>query len=333
MARPRIFIDGHVGTTGLRIRDWLAGRPDVVLVALEESARKDSAARRALANESDLVVLCLPDDAAREAVLGIENPATRIVDASSAHRVAEGWTYGLPELSAAQRVAVAASQRVANPGCYPVSMILCLRPLIEAGLLAPDAPITLHALSGYTGGGRSLIERWEDPERGLLRLPYEAPYALDRVHKHVAEMTRYAGLAHEPYFVPAVGPFATGMRVEIPLHAGILSRGASAKAIWERLATRYAGEPFVRVAPFEESLGSDERRFDPLVCNGTNRVELHVAPHPSGHVLLVGLLDNLGKGAAGCAIQNLNLMLALGETTGLPGSPPGPNGLSDPGVA
>jgi len=317
MARPRVFIDGHVGTTGLRIREWLAGREDLELLAIDEAARKDEAARRALLNRADLVVLCLPDDAAREAVGWIESPTTRVVDASTAHRVAPGWTFGLPEVSPAQRAAVAASRRVSNPGCYPVSVILGLRPLIEAGLLPADAPVTVHALSGYTGGGRSLIERWEDPERALLRLPFEAPYALDRVHKHVPEMTKYAGLAHEPFFVPAVGPFATGMRVEIPLHASLLPPGASAKAIWELLATRYAGEPFVRVAPFEESLGSDERRYDPLACNGTNRVELHVAPNPLGHVLLVGLLDNLGKGAAGCAIQNLNLMLGLGETTGL----------------
>jgi len=317
MARPRVFIDGHVGTTGLRIREWLAGREDLELLAIDEAARKDEAARRALLNRADLVVLCLPDDAAREAVGWIESPTTRVVDASTAHRVAPDWTFGLPEVSPAQRAAVAASRRVSNPGCYPVSVILGLRPLIEAGLLPADAPVTVHALSGYTGGGRSLIERWEDPERALLRLPFEAPYALDRVHKHVPEMTKYAGLAHEPFFVPAVGPFATGMRVEIPLHASLLPPGASAKAIWELLATRYAGEPFVRVAPFEESLGSDERRYDPLACNGTNRVELHVAPNPLGHVLLVGLLDNLGKGAAGCAIQNLNLMLGLGETTGL----------------
>jgi N-acetyl-gamma-glutamyl-phosphate reductase len=318
MTRPRVFIDGHVGTTGLRIREWLAGREDVELLAIDETARKDEGARRALLNQADLVVLCLPDDAAREAVGWIESPTTRVVDASTAHRVAPGWTFGLPEVSPAQRAAVVASRRVSNPGCYPVSVILGLRPLIEAGLLPADAPVSVHALSGYTGGGRSLIERWEDPERALLRLPFEAPYALDRVHKHVPEMTKYAGLAHEPFFVPAVGPFATGMRVEIPLHASLLAPGASAKAIWELLATRYAGEPFVRVAPFEESLGSDERRYDPLVCNGTNRVELHVAPNPLGHVLLIGLLDNLGKGAAGCAIQNLNLMLGLGETTGLP---------------
>jgi len=181
----------------------------------------------------------------------------------------------------------------------------------------PHAPLSVHALSGYTGGGRTLIERWEDPERALLRLPFEAPYALDREHKHVPEMTRWSGLVREPQFVPAVGPFPTGMRVLIPLHAGVLARGASGKAVWEALAARYAGEPFVRVGPYAEELPQDERRFDPRACNDTNRVELHVVPNPGGHVLLVGLLDNLGKGAAGSAIQNLNLALGRPETEGL----------------
>lgn len=317
MTAPRIFVDGHQGTTGLRIRDWLMGRDDLELLEIEEPLRKDAAARRDRLNEADLVVLCLPDEAAREAVSWIANPATRVIDASTAHRVAPGWVYGLPEISPAQRAAVAASRRVSSPGCYPVSVILGLRPLVEAGLLPADATITVHALSGYTGGGRSLIERWEDPERALLELRFEAPYALDRVHKHVPEMTRYAGLAREPQFVPAVGPFATGMRVEIPLHAAILAPGATAKAVWEALSTRYHGEPFVRVAAFEEEIAPDERRFDPCACNGTNRIELHVVANPAGHVLLVGILDNLGKGAAGAAIQNLNAMLGLAETTGL----------------
>lgn len=315
----RVFVDGHQGTTGLRIRDWLAGRTDLDVVEIAEARRKDPAARREHLNAADVVVLCLPDDAAREAVSWIESPTTRVIDASTAHRTQAGWTYGLPELSPAQREALRTSRRISNPGCYPISLVLGLRPLIEAGLLPADAPITIHALSGYTGGGRQLIERWEDPERALRQLPFEAPYALDRVHKHVAEMTRWSGLSREPQFVPAVGPFPTGMRVEIPLHAAVLARGASGKAVWEALATRYSGEPFVRVAPYAEELPQDERRFDPRACDGTNRVELHVVPNPGGHVLLVGLLDNLGKGAAGSAIQNLNLVLGRAETEGLRG--------------
>jgi N-acetyl-gamma-glutamyl-phosphate reductase len=313
-----VFIDGHAGTTGLRIREWFADRTDLELLSPGEASRKDPQARRELLNRADLVVLCLPDETAREAVTWVENPATKIVDASSAHRVAEGWTYGLPEATPEQRNRIAASRRVSNAGCYPVSVILGLRPLLDAGLLSRDAPITVHALSGYSGGGRSKIERWEDPSLGLSTLPYEAPYALAQVHKHVAEMTRYSGLEREPQFIPAVGPFKVGMRVEIPLHADLLPEGTSAKTIWEALQRRYAEEPFVCVAPLREDPGEDERDLDPRVLNGTNRVELQVVPNPLGHVLLVGRLDNLGKGAAGTAIQNLNLMLGRPETEGLP---------------
>lgn len=317
MSRPRVFVDGHAGTTGLRIRDWLAERSDLELVTLDEARRKDPGARRELLNEADLSVLCLPDEAAREAASWVSSPRARIVDASTAHRVAEGWVYGLPELDPGQRERLAAAGRVSNPGCYPSPVILALRPLVERGLLPVGAPLAVHALSGYSGGGRSLIERWEDPDRGLLVLPYAAPYALERVHKHVPEMQRYTGLELAPQFLPAVGAFRTGMRVEIPLHAGLLARGASGKALWETLAERYRGEPFVRVREYADPFESDEGTLDPRCCNGTNRLELAVIPNPAGHVLLVGLLDNLGKGASGGAIQCLNLMLGLPEESGL----------------
>lgn len=314
---PGVFIDGHAGTTGLRIRALLADRADLRLLSIDEARRKDESARRALLNEADVVVLCLPDDAARDAVHWIERAQVRAIDASTAHRTSEGWAYGLPELSPAQRDVIAASRRVSNPGCYPTGVILLLRPLIDAGLLCADAPVSVHALSGYSGGGRPLIERWEDPARALLRLPFEAPYALDRVHKHVPEMTLHSGLLRPPVFVPAVGPFATGMRVEIPLHASLLPGGTHGKALHDALVARYAREPFVRVAPLHESVPADEHVFDPRACEGTNRIELHVVPSPAGHVLLVALLDNLGKGAAGACVQNLNLLLGLDETTGL----------------
>ncbi|MBM4265056.1 MAG: N-acetyl-gamma-glutamyl-phosphate reductase [Deltaproteobacteria bacterium] len=317
MARPRIFVDGHVGTTGLRIREWLAPRRDLELLEPDEAQRKDAGVRRDLANRADVVVLCLPDDAAREAAGWIENEETRVVDASTAHRVEPGWVYGLPEISAAQREAVSSAKRLSNPGCYPTSVILGLRPLVEEGLLPSSAPVTVHALSGYTGGGRGLIERWEDPALGLAHLPHEAPYALERSHKHVPEMVQYTGLASSPQFVPAVGPFRCGMRVEMPLHASVLANGASGKRIHELLRERYDGTRFVRVAPLREPLATDERSFDPQACNDTNRVELHVLPHPDGHVLLIGLLDNLGKGASGAAIQSMNLMLGLDESEGL----------------
>ncbi|HTY18548.1 MAG TPA: N-acetyl-gamma-glutamyl-phosphate reductase [Myxococcota bacterium] len=315
--RPRVFIDGHAGTTGLRIRDGLAGRDDLELLTLPEPQRKDAGARREALRGADLAVLCLPDDAAREVAGWAEGSRVRVLDASTAHRVAEGWVYGLPELEAGQRDAIAAAPRVSNPGCYPTGVVLLLRPLVDAQLLPREAPLSIRALSGYSGGGHALIERWEDPALGLQRLVYEAPYSLERVHKHVPEMQRFSGLAREPQFVPAVGPFRCGMRVEVPLHAELLARGATGKAIWEAIAERYRGERFVRVAPYAEPAAVSERSLDPQAANDTNRVDLFVLPHPSGHVLLVAILDNLGKGAAGAAIQNLNRMLGLDEAKGL----------------
>jgi N-acetyl-gamma-glutamyl-phosphate reductase len=318
MAKPRLFIDGHAGTTGLRIRQWLAEREDVSLWTLDESERKSEPARRKALAECDLAILCLPDDAAREAAGWAEESGTRLLDASSSHRVAEGWVYGLPELAAAQRGAIREARRVTNPGCYPTGFVLLVRPLVDAGLLPADAPLSIHALSGYSGGGRTLIERWESSETGLQGLPFEAPYALERVHKHVPEMQRYAGLVRPPQFVPAVGPFYCGMRVEVPLHASLLAPGVTGEAAWQALDQRYRGEPFVEVGPWSGLEPVDEWRLDPTALNDTNRIRLHVFPNPAGHLLLVALLDNLGKGAAGAAIQSLNLMLGLGEQTGLP---------------
>lgn len=315
MARE-IYIDGHVGTTGLRIRDWLAERTDLSLRTLPEVERKDPAGRQAAVAAAEVAILCLPDEAAREAAAWAEAAGTRVIDASMAHRVAEGWVFGLPELQPGQREAIAGAQHVTNPGCYSQGFILLVRPLVDAGLLPESAPLTIQGLSGYTGGGRSMIERWEDPEQGLLSLPHPAPYALERVHKHVPEMMAYARVGQEPQFLPAVGPFRCGMRVTVPLHAAWLD-GASGKAIHEALAARYAGERFVRVAPFREPPETDERSLDPQACNDTNRIDLHVLPHPSGHVALVAILDNLGKGACGNAIQSLNLLLGLPEETGL----------------
>jgi N-acetyl-gamma-glutamyl-phosphate reductase len=317
MGKPCVFVDGHAGTTGLRIHERLRARDDLALVTLEGERRKDPGARREALNGADVVVLCLPDDAARDAVEWIEEPHVRVLDASTAHRVTDGWIFGLPEMEAEQRARIAGASRVSNPGCYSTPVILLLRPLVDGGLIAPDAPVVIHALSGYSGGGRSLIERWEDPDRGLLQLVYPAPYALDRVHKHVPEMTQHTGLRSAPVFLPSVGPFHTGMRVEIPLHAGWLPAGTSGKSVWEAVQARYSAEPFVQVHPFVEPFESDERTFDPRASNGTNRVDLWVISNPAGHVVLVGCLDNLGKGASGAAVQNLNLMLGLPEARGL----------------
>jgi N-acetyl-gamma-glutamyl-phosphate reductase len=311
----KLFIDGHAGTIGLRIRELVAARGDLQVLEIAEHRRKDPSARRELLNACDVAILCLPDEAAVEAVALIENPAVRVIDGSTAHRVAEGWVYGLPELSPSQRAAVAASKRVSNPGCYPTGVSLLIRPLVEAGLLPDTSALSIHALSGYSGGGKSLIEKWESPAAGLAGLPFEAPYALDRKHKHVPEMMRYGSLRTEPYFVPAVGAFRCGMRIEIPLHAAQLG-GTRARALWEAYRARYAGERFIRVSELA-SAALDERSLDPTRHNGTNTVELVVVPHPSGHVLLVALLDNLGKGASGAAVQSLNLMLGLAEDSGL----------------
>lgn len=315
---PKVYIDGHVGTTGLRIRDWLAGRRDIEVSTLEENQRKEHAARRAAIEAADLTLLCLPDQAAVEAAQWAGECATRVIDASAVHRVADGWIYGLPELGEARREAIRNARFVANPGCYPSAFILLIRPLVDAGLLPHNAPVSIHALSGYSGGGRGLIEKWESPEQDLSSLPYEAPYALGAQHKHVPEMLAYSGLTVEPQFIPAVGPFRCGMRVEVPIPLGMLPTGGNSMEISETLRKRYDGEPFVRVIHHSEPQETHERSFDPRVCNDTNLIQIHVLPHPSGHTLLVALLDNLGKGASGVAIQNLNLMLGLPEPTCLP---------------
>jgi N-acetyl-gamma-glutamyl-phosphate reductase len=317
MSTPRIFIDGHAGTTGLRIRDWLADRDDVELITLNEDDRKADAARRNAIGESDLAILCLPDDAARVAATWGAETGTRILDTSSSHRVANGWVYGLPELVPGHRNKIQDAERVTNPGCYSSSFILLVRPLIDAGLLPANVAMSVHALSGYSGGGKSLIERWESTDTGLQGHLFEAPYAVDRVHKHIPEMQRYSGLLKAPQFVPAVGPFVCGMRIQVPIHQSLLASGVTGKSVWSALSERYRDEPFVEVAPFPNENSIDEWSLDPTALNDTNQIRLHVFPNPAGHLLLVGLLDNLGKGASGVAIQSLNLMLGLKEGIGL----------------
>lgn len=318
MSKHRIFIDGHAGTTGLRIREWLEGRDDLEIWTLPEAERKSQAARKAAIAEAEVSVLCLPDDAAVEAGLWARESGGRVIDASSSHRTADGWIYGLPELTPGHRREIANAQLVSNPGCYPSAFIPLIRPLVDEGLLDRAAALSIHGLSGYSGGGKGLIERWEDPDQGRVGLAYEAPYALERIHKHVPEMHRYAALEHAPQFVPAVGAFACGMRVEVPIHESLLRRDADGETVWKTLADRYADEPFLSVAPFRGLEPVDDFSLDPQALNDTNRARLHVIENAAGHLLLVGLLDNLGKGASGVAIQSLNLMLGLDEATGLP---------------
>jgi N-acetyl-gamma-glutamyl-phosphate reductase len=315
---PKIYIDGQAGTTALRIREWLKCRDDLEVVTVPEELRKDPEIRKKALKEANVVLLCLPDDAAKEAAAWLADSPLRILDASTAHRVSDAWIYGLPELVAGQREQIAQAQRVANPGCYASAVILLLRPLIDAGLLAPDTPLAIHALSGYSGGGRSMIERWEDPKRNLLKLAHEAPYSIAKFHKHIPEIMRHSGVDAEPHFLPNVGPFRCGMRVEIMIPAKVRLKAGSGKAMWEILSARYQKEEFVNVEPLMDASEADELTFDPQALNDTNRISLTVLPHQSGHVLLMARLDNLGKGAAGVAIQNLNLMLGVPEDTGLP---------------
>jgi N-acetyl-gamma-glutamyl-phosphate reductase len=317
--RPKIYIDGQAGTTALRIREWLAGRDDVEVVTLPEELRKDAQARKQALREAAIVLLCLPDDAAKDAAAWLADSPVRILDASTAHRVNEGWVYGLPELVSGQRERIANAPRVANPGCYASAVILLTRPLIDAALIAPDTPLSIHALSGYSGGGRALIERWEDLQRGLLRLGYEAPYSVSEVHKHIPEIMRHGALTTEPQFLPSVGPFRCGMRVQIMIPAKALPKSTTAQTIWDALASRYEKEKFIELEPLTDASEIDELSFDPQANNETNRISLRVLPHQSNHVVLVARLDNLGKGAAGDAIQNLTLRLGVPEATGLPG--------------
>lgn len=317
MPTPKVYIDGSAGTTGLRIQDRLATRDDIEVTILPEGDRRNPKLRRNATANADLTILCLPDDAAIEAAVWANEENTKVVDASTAHRVNDEWAFGLPEMTPNQREKITNAQNVSNPGCYPTGMILSIRPLIQNGMLNNDAPITIHALSGYTGGGKTLIAKWEDERPDLVNLPFESPYALHTQHKHVPEMKKYTGLTLEPQFIPSVGPFPTGMRLEIPLHKGLISEGVTANEIWEVIDQRYANEQFVKVNRIEDTLTYSDPAFDPRSTNGTNRCDISIMPNLLGHVMIIIQIDNLGKGASGAAIQNMNLMLGLPENAGL----------------
>ncbi len=316
----KVFIDGEVGTTGLQIRKRLEARADIELLHLPENRRKDTGARAEMLNAADLAMLCLPDDAAREAAALVENPDTRLIDASTAHRVDPDWVYGLPEFDAEQPARIAGAKRVTNPGCYALASVALLRPLIAAGLVPAETAISINAVSGYSGGGRKLIEQFENPNSPeAISAPFRV-YALGLTHKHVPEIYRRSGLALRPLFVPSVGRFRQGMIVQIPLHLGALPARPRAVNLHEALARHYAGRRFVEVAPLDETLAM--AHLDPEGLNGPNLVRLHVfANEAEGHAVLVALLDNLGKGASGQAVQNMNLMLGLAEDTGLEAAP------------
>lgn len=306
-----VFIDGAAGTTGLEIADRLSGRADLQLIRLDETRRKDPQARREALNDADAVILCLPDEAAREAVALVDNPRTRVIDASSAHRVSDGWTYGFPELEPGQRAVIAGATRVSNPGCYPTGFLALVRPLIRVGLIDPATPLTVNAVSGYSGGGKSMIAAFEDAgAQGATETAFRL-YALNLAHKHVAEMQGHAGLRHPPLFTPAVTRTHRGMIVEVPL---VVAPPLS--AMRDVLSENYAGEPLVAVAGADETDGLSLVAIEQLA--DTDRIELFVFGNDTARqARLVAVLDNLGKGAAGAAVQNLNLMLGLDEFSGL----------------
>ena len=312
----KIFIDGEAGTTGLQIRERLEARGDLELLVIDPDRRKDEGARRDLLNFADVVVLCLPDEAARQSVALIENNSTRVIDASTAHRIAPGWVYGFAEMAEGQREAIAAAARVTNPGCYPTGMIALVRPLVEAGLVPPVWPVTVNAVSGYSGGGRSMIAEFEDlASAAFTQEPFRL-YGLSLQHKHVPEMQLYAGLENRPLFAPSVGRFYKGMLVEAPLQLWSLPAQPTLEEVHEVLQEAYPQGGFVEVASLEECRSL--KGLDPEGLNGSNLMKLYVfGDEDEGQARLVALLDNLGKGASGAAVQNLNIMLGLDEGLGL----------------
>jgi N-acetyl-gamma-glutamyl-phosphate reductase len=300
----RAFVDGQEGTTGLRIHEYLAQRSDIEVLRIDADKRKDAAERARLLNAADVAFLCLPDAAAMEAAALVTNPNTCLIDASTAHRTAPGWVFGLPELAPGQRAALRATKRIANP----------LRPLVDAGLLPATLPITATSITGYSGGGKKMIEQYQ--AGGDVRLNAPRAYALGLAHKHIPEMTTHTGLATKPIFMPIVGPFYKGLAVSVPLHLSQLRAGTTAEHLHAALTERYAGERFIRVMPLRDPATLEDGAFDPQASNDTNRVDLFVFGNES-QVLLMARLDNLGKGASGAAVQSMNVHLGVDEGLGL----------------
>ena len=310
----RVFVDGHEGTTGLRIHEYLAARSDIELLVIDSAKRKDASERARLLNAADVAFLCLPDAAAKEAVALVSNPATCVIDASTAHRTQAGWAFGLPELHAGQRDAIRQAKRIANPGCHASAFILALRPLVDAGLVPRDARISCNSITGYSGGGKTMIAQYE--AGGDAKLLSPRPYALSLTHKHQPEMAAHTGLANPPLFQPIVGPFYKGLAVSVPLHFADLKPGTTAEQLHAVLAARYSGEPFIRVLPLRDEAQLAEGFYDVQANNDSNRVDLLVLASER-HAMVMARLDNLGKGASGAAVQSMNVHLGCDEGLGL----------------
>jgi len=310
----RVFVDGQEGTTGLRIHEYLAQRDDIELLRIAPERRKDAGERARLLNAADVAFLCLPDAAAREAAALVTNPSTCVIDASTAHRTAAGWVFGMPELCAEQRVKLRAAKRISNPGCHSSTFILLLRPLVDAGLVPPDLPVTATSITGYSGGGKKMIEQYE--AGGDARLTSPRPYGLTLAHKHVPEMTAHTGLRIQPIFQPIVGNFYKGLAVSVPLHLSQLKPGTTGRELHAAFEERYAGERFIRVMPLCDPATLEEGFFDVQACNGTNRVDVFVFASAT-QAILMARLDNLGKGASGAAVQTMNVHLGIDEARGL----------------
>ncbi len=313
--KTKIFVDGQEGTTGLKIHEYLSLRSDVEVLKIDPEKRKDPAARAELINEADIVFLCLPDAAARESVSLVKNPKTRIIDTSTAFRTSDRWTYGLPELGEGQREKIRISERVANPGCHATGFILAVNPLVKKGILPVDYPVSCCSITGYSGGGRKLIERYET-NAWKTDKRYPRHYSLGLNHKHLPEMQMFSGLKYPPLFTPVVADFYNGMIVSVPIVTRLLPKSITAENVREVLADYYEEEPFVKVMPFGDVSSFEDGYFTPEACNGTNRLEIFVFGNDE-RILVAARFDNLGKGASGAAIQNLNIMLGVDETTGL----------------
>jgi N-acetyl-gamma-glutamyl-phosphate reductase len=313
--KAKVFVDGQEGTTGLEIHHYLNTRTDIELLEIEKDRRKDPEARRKLLNAADLAFLCLPDAASRESISLVSNEKTRIIDASTAFRTDPAWTYGIPELNKGQRDAIRTSRRVTVPGCHATGYVLAVHPLVAEGIMPKNYPASCFSLTGYSGGGKKMIEQYQDQGRDeKMKIP--RPYALKLEHKHLPEMHRWSGLASPPLFTPVVADYYRGMAVSVPLFPSLLAKKMTARDVREVLASWYAGEKFVRVLPFDPEATLDQGALKVAECNGTNRLDLFVFGG-SERILVTARLDNLGKGASGAAIQNMNIMLGADEATGL----------------